>query len=104
MTRNRCEQCPTVPFRKHFVEWDGRAGFSLPDTTCCRVSIDLDAGTLTISKQAFAENTAARFRVSSRRDNQLSTDFKLKIGLSVACERNTTGYCECGESGSEVRD
>ena len=36
------------------------------------------AGTLTISKQAFAENTAARFGVSSGRNNSLSTGLKLE--------------------------
>ena len=33
----------------------------------CRFSRDWDAGTLTISQQAFAENTAARFNVNSGR-------------------------------------
>ena len=44
----------------------------------CRFSRDWDAGTLTISQQAFAENTAARFDVSSRRNTPLSTGLKLE--------------------------
>ena len=34
----------------------------------CRFSRDWDAGTLTISQQAFAENTAARIYVSSGKE------------------------------------
>ena len=37
----------------------------------CRFSRDWDAGTLTISQQAFAENNAARFDVSSGRNTPL---------------------------------
>ena len=44
----------------------------------CRFSRDWDAGTLTISQQAFAENTAARFDVSSGRNTPLSTGLKLE--------------------------
>ena len=44
----------------------------------CRFSRDWDAGTLTISQQAFAENTAARFGVNSGRNNPLSTGLKLE--------------------------
>ena len=44
----------------------------------CRISWDWSAGTLTISQQAFAENTAARFDVSSGRNTPLSTGLKLE--------------------------
>ena len=44
----------------------------------CRLSRDWDTGTLTISQQAFAENTAARFDVSSGRNIPLSTGLKLE--------------------------
>ena len=44
----------------------------------CRFLRDWDAGTLTISQQALAENTAARFDVSSTRNSPLSTDPKLE--------------------------
>ena len=44
----------------------------------CRFSWDWDVGTLTISQQAFAENTSARFGVSSGRNNPLSTGLKLE--------------------------
>ena len=44
----------------------------------CRFSRDWDAGTLTISQQAFVENTAARFDVSSGRNTPLSTGLKLE--------------------------
>ena len=44
----------------------------------CRFSRDWDAGTLTISQQAFAENTAARFNVNSGRNTPLSTGLKLE--------------------------
>ena len=37
----------------------------------CRYSIDCDAATSTISQQAFAENTALKFIVSSGRSNHL---------------------------------
>ena len=44
----------------------------------CRFSRDWDAGSLTISQQAFAQNTAAMFDVSSGRNNPLSTGLKLE--------------------------
>ena len=44
----------------------------------CRFSRDWDAGTLKISQQAFAENTAASFDVSSGRNTPLSTGLKLE--------------------------
>ena len=44
----------------------------------CRYSRDWDAGTLTISQQAFAENTALKFGVSSGRRNPLEKGLKLK--------------------------
>ena len=44
----------------------------------CRFSRYWDAGTLTISQQAFAENIAARFGVSSGRNNPLSAGLKLE--------------------------
>ena len=44
----------------------------------CRFSRDWDAGISTISRQAFAENTAARFDVSSGRNTPLSTGLKLE--------------------------
>ena len=44
----------------------------------CRFSRNWDAGTLTISQQAFAENTAARFDVSSGRNTSHSTGLKLE--------------------------
>ena len=74
----RREECPTVPFLTHFVERDDRVGSNIPDTTNCRFSRDLDAGDLTISQQAFAENPAARFSVSSGRNKPLSTGLKLE--------------------------
>ena len=42
-----------------------------------RYSRDWDAGTLTISQQAFAENTALKFDVSSGGRNPLEKDLKL---------------------------
>ena len=44
----------------------------------CRFSRDWDAGTLTISQQSFAENTAARFDVSSGRNTPLSIVLELE--------------------------
>ena len=44
----------------------------------CRFSKDWDTGTLTTSQQAFAENTAARFDISSGRNTPLSTGLKLE--------------------------
>ena len=44
----------------------------------CRFLRDWDTGTLAISQQAFAENTAAKFDVSSGRNNPLSTGLKLE--------------------------
>ena len=44
----------------------------------CRFSRNWDAGTLTISQQAFDENTAARFDVRSGRNTPLSTGLKLE--------------------------
>ena len=44
----------------------------------CRYSRDWDAGTLTISQQAFAENTVLKFGVSSGRRNPLEKGLKLK--------------------------
>ena len=44
----------------------------------CRFSRDRDAGALTISQQAFAKNTAAKFDVSSGRNTPLSTGLKLE--------------------------
>ena len=44
----------------------------------CRFSSDWDAGSLTISQQPFAENTAARFHVSSGRNTPLSTGLTLE--------------------------
>ena len=44
----------------------------------CRYSRDWDAGTLTISQQAFAENTAFKFGVSSGRRNPLEKGLKLE--------------------------
>ena len=44
----------------------------------CRFSRDWNAGTLAISQQAFAQNTAARFGVSSEKGNLISTGFKLE--------------------------
>ena len=43
----------------------------------CRFSRDLGAGTLTISQQAFAENTAEKFGVRSGRRNPLAKGLKL---------------------------
>ena len=44
----------------------------------CRYSRDWDAGTLMISQQAFAENTALKFGVSSSRRNPLEKVLKLE--------------------------
>ena len=44
----------------------------------CRYSRAWDAGTLTISQQAFAENTASKFGVSSGRRNPLEKGLKLE--------------------------
>ena len=44
----------------------------------CRFMRDLEAGTLTISQQAFAENTATKFGVCSGRATPLPTDLKLE--------------------------
>ena len=44
----------------------------------CRFSSYWDAGTLTISQQAFDGNTAARFDVSSGRNTPLSTGLELE--------------------------
>ena len=44
----------------------------------CQYSRDWDAGTLTISQQAFAENTALKFGVSSGRRNPLEKGLKLE--------------------------
>ena len=45
----------------------------------CRISWDWSAGTLTISQQAFAENTAARFDARSGRNAPLSTGLELEV-------------------------
>ena len=80
---------------------------------------DWDAGTLTISQQSFAENTALKFGVSSGRKSPLGKGHKLEefdaaepegdwhlremVGLpNVACHSDTSGYCQRGESGSQV--
>ena len=85
----------------------------------CRFWKEWDTGTSTISQQAFAENTAARFDASSGRNAPLSTDQKLEefdknepvgdwpfrelVGC-LMCEPNTTGYCKRGEGDSKVRE
>ena len=47
----------------------------------CRFSRDSDVGTVTISQQAFAENTAARFGVRSGRNGPLSTGLNEARGI-----------------------
>ena len=44
----------------------------------CRFVRDLEADTLTVSQQAFAENTATKFGVFSGRTTPLPTDLKLE--------------------------